>query len=378
MKALIAPRLFDGTNLLPGRAVLFEGARIAAVLSADAVPTDAERIAVPESQVVAPGFVDLQVNGGGGVLFNDSLEIATLRRIAAAHAGTGTTSLLPTLISGTRPQLRTALSAAREALAAGVPGIAGLHLEGPFIAAPRRGIHPEAAVIPMTEADLVLLGAPFPAALLLTLAPDTVPPEFIRRLAGAGAIVFAGHTNADYDTVLAALNAGVSGFTHLYNAMSAFLPRAPGAIGAALDRREAFAGIIADGHHVHDASLRIAFAAKGPDALFLVSDAMATSASDSTAFALNGEPIHLQHGRLVNAAGTLAGAHLTMAEAVRHAVHNAGLPLQAVLRMATHTPARAARLTDRGRIAPGCRADLVALDRDLNVVAVWQHGVRLR
>lgn len=378
MKALHAARLFDGTALSHDRVVLFDGPRIAAVVAAAAVPAGAERIDLPESHVLAPGFVDLQVNGGGGVLFNDAPDAATLARIAAAHAGAGTTAILPTLISGSRRQLQAALDAVRAALAEGVPGIAGVHLEGPFIAAARRGIHPAEAIIPITEADLTLLGAAFPAARLITLAPETVRPEHIRRLVNAGAIVFAGHTDAPYDTVIAGLDAGISGFTHLFNAMSGFLPRAPGAAGAALDRADAFAGIIVDGHHVHDASLRIAFAAKGADALFLVSDAMPTAASDRTGFVLSGERIHLRDGRLVNESGTLAGAHLTLAEAVRNAVHHAGLPLEAVLRMATRTPARAAGLADRGRIAAGCLADMVALDGDLRVAAVWQQGVRRR
>ncbi len=378
MKALLAARVFDGADLLHDRAVLFDGARIAGIVAQEAVPAGTGRIELAEHHVLAPGFVDLQVNGGGGVLFNDAPDADTLRRIAASHAGAGTTALLPTLISGTRSHLRAALDAVRTALAAGVPGIAGLHLEGPFIALARRGIHPADAVTAMTDDDLDLLCAPFPAPLLVTIAPETIPAGRIHRLVASGATVFAGHTDATYDTVIAGLEAGISGFTHLYNAMSGLVARAPGAVGAALDRAGSFAGIIVDGHHAHYAALRIAFAAKGPDALLLVSDAMATAASDCTVFTLNGERIRLQDGRLVNDAGTLAGAHLTMAEAVRNAVRHAGLPLAAVLRMATGTPARAIGLADRGRIAPGCFADFVALDNDLRVAAVWQNGQRLR
>ena len=376
MKALCASRLFDGTTLLHDHAVLFDGARIAAVVSRHAVPPGAEPTHIPEDHVLAPEFVDLQVNGGGGVLFNDTQDTATLRRIAAAHATAGTTTMLPTLISGTRGQLHAALAAARAALAQDVPGVAGLHLEGPFIAASRRGIHPQAAITTMTDNDLALLCADFPGSLLVTIAPETVPAEYIRRMAGAGATVFAGHTDATYDEAIAELAAGISGFTHLYNAMSGFVPRAPGAVGAALDRTNTFAGIIVDGHHVHAASVRIAFAAKGPDAMLLVSDAMATAASDHTSFTLNGEPIELRNGRLENDAGTLAGAHLTMADAVRNAVNLVGLPLEAALRMATHTPAMAIHLPDRGRIAPNCTADFITLDENLRVTNVWQLGVR--
>ena len=378
MKALHAARLFDGTDLLHDRVVLFDGARVAGIVAPDCVPPGAERIELPADHVLAPGFVDAQVNGGGGVLFNDAPDPATLRRIATAHAGAGTTALLPTLISGSRPQLRAALAAVRAAIAAGVPGIAGLHLEGPFIARTRRGIHPADAVTTMTDDDLALLCEPFPAPLLVTLAPEIVPPAHVHRLAGAGVVVFAGHTDADYAAAIAGLHAGITGFTHLFNAMSGFTARAPGVVGAALDQAGAFSGIIADGRHVHDASLRIAFAAKGPDALLLVSDAMPTAAADSTGFAFNGERIRLIDGRLVNEAGTLAGAHLTMAGAVRHAVRHAGLKLAAVLRMATLTPARAVGLGDRGRIAVGCLADLVVLDGELRVAAVWQRGNRVK
>lgn len=375
MMALHAARLFDGSALRTDGVVLIEDGSVVSVVAATAAPAAAERIG--ESHVLAPGFVDLQVNGGGGVLFNDD-PAATLRAIAAAHAGAGTTALLPTLISGTRPQLQAALAAVRAALAEAVPGVVGLHLEGPFIAPARRGIHPAASIATPTAADLDLLCAPFPGPLLVTLAPEVVPEALIRRLVAAGVTVFAGHTDAGYDAVRAGLAAGVSGVTHLYNAMSPLLPRAPGAVGAALDHPGSFASIIADGHHVHPAALRLAFAAKGPDALLLVSDAMPTAAADATGFDLDGARITLREGKLVNQSGTLAGAHLTMAAAVRCAVQQAGLPLASVLRMATLTPARAIGIADRGRIAPGCRADLVALDADLRVDAVWQGGVRLR
>lgn len=378
MKALRASRLFDGAAMWPERVVLFDGERIAGVVAPDAVPAGVEFFDLPRDHVLAPGFVDLQVNGGGGVMFNDSPDVTTLRRIAGAHAGAGTTALLPTLISGTRALRRAALAAVRGALAEGVPGIAGLHLEGPFIAPARRGIHPALAIAAMTDDDMAGLSEEFPAVLLVTLAPDMVPAQRIRRLVEAGIIVFAGHTDASYAEAMAGFEAGISGVTHLYNAMSGFVPRAPGTVGAALDRAGAFAGIIVDGHHSHYAAVRLAFAAKGADALLLVSDAMATAASDSSGFVLNGDPIHLHEGRLVNDAGTLAGAHLTMAAAVRNAVCHAGLPLAAVLRMATQTPACAIGLADRGRIAPGCFADFVLLDLDINVAAVWQQGTRLR
>ena len=375
MIALTAPRLFDGTALRRDGVVVIDGDRIAAI--AGDVPAGATATALPADTMLAPGFIDLQVNGGGGVMLNDAVTVDAMRGIAAAHARCGTTTILPTLISGTRAQLRQALDAAGAAIAQRVPGIAGLHLEGPFIALARRGIHPAAAVTAMTEADVALLAAHRLFPLLLTLAPDAVSPDMVARLAQAGVVVFAGHTDAVYDQVRAALAAGASGFTHLFNAMSPFASRAPGAVGAALAHRDAYAGIIVDGHHVHPASVAAAFAAKGAARLFLVSDAMATAGSDVRKFTLNGQTIRLQDGRLTDDAGTLAGAHLTMADAVRNAVRLAGIPLAEALRMATATPAACMCLADRGRLAAGCRADLVALDRELRVVAVWQGGVRL-
>lgn len=211
-------------------------------------------------------------------------------------------------------------------------------------------------------------------SVLLTLAPDTVDSKIVARLARAGIVVFAGHTDASYEQASDALAAGACGFTHLFNAMSQFASRAPGAVGAALAHRHAYAGIIVDSHHVHPAAVAAAFAAKSAARLFLVSDAMATAGSDISTFTLNGVVIHLKDGRLTDDAGTLAGAHLTMAEAVRNIVQLAGIPLVEALRMATATPAACVRLADRGRIEAGCRADLVALDRELNVIAVWQDG----
>jgi N-acetylglucosamine-6-phosphate deacetylase len=375
MIALAAPRLFDGTALRRDGVVVIDAGRIAAV--ADRVPAGMGAESLPPDTILAPGFVDLQVNGGGGILLNDAIAVDGMRRIAAAHARCGTTTILPTLISGTRIQLCQALAAAEAGIAQLVPGVAGLHLEGPFIALARRGIHPAHAVAAITDQDIALLGVPRAFPLLLTLAPEAVPPDCVARMVRAGVVVFAGHTDAGYEQVREALAAGVSGFTHLFNAMSPFASRAPGAVGAALAHRDAYAGIIVDGHHVHPAAVAAAFAAKGAARLFLVSDAMATAASNIESFTLNGVIIRRQGGRLTDDAGTLAGAHLTMAQAVRNAVRLAGIPLADALRMATATPAACMRLTDRGRLAAGCRADLVALDRELRVIAVWQSGVRL-
>ena len=368
-----AGRIFDGERFHDASDVVIEGGRIVGRYGAGS----ADAHEVPEGAILVPGYVDLQVNGGGGVMLNDDPTPATLRIIARAHARAGSTTILPTLISGTRPLLAATLAAGRDALTEGVPGVAGLHLEGPFLARVRRGIHPEAAMTVPTEADVAALCAGFPGVLLVTLAPEVVAPEVVARLVGAGVVVFAGHTDADFGQVRAGLEAGISGFTHLYNAMSPLTGREPGVVGAALDSSTARAGIIADGLHVHAAAIRVALKCLGPGRLFLVSDAMATAASEVTSFELYGQTITLTDGRLTNQGGTLAGAHLTMAEAVQTAVREVGVSLTDALRMATLTPADAIGCRDIGRIVKGAKADLVALDRELAVVGVWQGGERL-
>lgn len=373
MIALRATRLFDGIAMRGAATVLIDGAHIAAVLEDGAHPEGVTLHTLPATAMLAPGYIDLQVNGGGGVLFNNTIDVDAIRLIAAAHAATGTTSILPTLISGTRPQIDAALRAG----SAVIPGVIGLHIEGPFISPARRGIHPASNITEMTDMDVERLGAAGPPHLLLTLAPEQVRAAHVTTLAARGVIVFAGHTDATAAEARAGLRAGVTGFTHLFNAMSQFGSRTPGAVGAALADPAAYAGIIVDGLHVDPVSVAAAHAAMSAARLFLVSDAMATAASAVTEFVLNGATIRLRAGKLTDDAGTLAGAHLTMAEAVRNAVSMVGLSVADALRMATATPAACMGIRDRGRIAPGLRADFICLDEHLNVISTWQGGERL-
>lgn len=374
MKAIVAERLFDGREFTAATTVLVEDGMIAEVLEAPP-----RGLALEQAKLLVPGFIDLQVNGGGGAMFNAEPTEATLARITAAHSHAGTTSILATFISDEAARRDAAIAAARSAMAQRLPGLAGLHLEGPFISPHRPGIHRKTAIATMTAEEAATLTAEFP--LLLTLAPECVEPGLITRLTEAGVVVFAGHTEADPARLAAAMEEGLTGCTHMWNAMPPFASRAPGPVGGvfalAAEGKRLFAGLIADGYHVDEAPLRATVAALGPGRAFLISDAMATAASDVTSFELDGKRIRLVEGRLADAAGTLAGAHLTMAEALRRA-RVMGLAADAgLLRMATSTPAAAMRLTDRGRIAPGLRADLVALDMSWQVAAVWQGGERL-
>jgi N-acetylglucosamine-6-phosphate deacetylase len=357
-------------------AVLLEGERIVDLLPpADPRVRDAHQHDLRGAMLV-PGFIDVQVNGGGGVLFNEAPTVETLRRIGAAHRRFGTTGFLPTLISDRVEVMRAALAAVEQALAEGVPGVLGIHLEGPYLAAARKGVHdPKYFHAPGSD-ELALLCAPHRGVRLLTLAPDQVPLASIGALAGAGLIVCAGHTAADYETIRAALAAGVRGFTHLFNAMTPFGSREPGVVGAALEDADSWCGIIVDGHHVHPASLRVAIAAKPRGKMLLVTDAMPPVGADRPDYVLNGETIVVRDGICQTAQGVLAGSALDMASAVRNAVQLLGLPLEEAVRMASTYPAEFLGLGEsRGRIAPGYRADLVVLDDEYHLQRSWIGGV---
>ena len=375
MSALCGARIFNGEVFLDHHAVLVDGQIIADVLPLAAMPAGVARQALAGG-ILAPGFIDAQVNGGGGVLFNQSPDMAGLSAIAQAHRRHGTSGLLPTFITDRRERMDAAMAAVRQAMAAGAPGILGLHLEGPFLAQARKGAHDPALIRTMTDADVdQIIGAGI-GTLLLTLAAENAAPRQIRRLVDHGIIVSIGHSDATYDTARAAADAGASGVTHLFNAMSQLGHRHPGVTGAALDHGGLWCGIIADGHHVDASVLRLALRAKqGPAKLFLVSDAMPPAGSPGDSFELTGRKVQRRDGKLTLADGTLAGSDLTMDRAVRYAVNHLHQPLAEALRMASLYPAQFLRLDHfRGRIAAGMAADMVLLDDDLVVKQVWIGG----
>jgi N-acetylglucosamine-6-phosphate deacetylase len=361
-----------------GRTVLVEDGRIVDIAAADdARVRAAEQYDLGGAQLV-PGFIDCQVNGGGGVLFNDAPDVATVRRIGAAHAQFGTTGFLPTLISDDRAVMRAAIAAVDAAIADSVPGVLGIHLEGPYLAPERKGIHDAAKFhIPQSN-DIALAASLARGRTLITLAPERTGTDAVRELAARGVIVAAGHTAADYDTTRAALDAGVRGFTHLFNAMTPLQSREPGVVGAALEDAASWCGVIVDGYHMHPAALRIAIAAKPRGKIFLVSDAMPPVGSAEETFELNGETITCRDGRCVNAHGTLAGSALDMASAARNTIAQAGVSRAEALRMASTYPAQFLGLgASHGRIAPGCQADFVVLDDALAVRQTWIGGRRV-
>jgi N-acetylglucosamine-6-phosphate deacetylase len=372
--ALTGARVFDGTRLVDGVAVVINETTIESVIAEADL---AEGIARRQIEgIIAPGFIDIQVNGGGGVLFNQTPTVEGITTIAAAHRQFGTTGLLPTFISDTAEQMRAAADAVRGALLAGIPGVLGIHLEGPWLNPARKGVHDARFFRDISDDDIALLTAPGLGRVLVTLAPERVSPKAIARLVEAGVVVSAGHTEADAATLVVARGAGLSGFTHLFNAMPPLSGRAPGPVGIALSDPDAWCGLIVDLVHVDPVSLRAAIAARGFERMILVSDAMPTVGTDVAHFELLGRKILRSDDRLVAENGTLAGAHLDMASAVRNAVMGLGLPLEAALHMASRAPAEFLGLGDElGRIAPGYRADLVLLDKDLGVVETWIGGV---
>jgi len=374
--ALTNARVLTSDGWRNDLAVLLEGARIV-----DLLPSSDPRINNAtwhdlHGAMLLPGFIDTQVNGGGGVLFNDAPSVETIRRIGAAHRRYGTTGFLPTLVSDSVDVMRAALAAVEQALTEGVPGVLGIHLEGPYLAPARKGVHdPKFFHTPGSE-ELALLCAPHRGVRLLTLAPERVPLASIGALASAGVIVSAGHTAADYAATQAALAAGVRGFTHLFNAMTPFGSREPGVVGAALEDADSWCGLIVDGHHVHPASLRVAIAAKARGKMLLVTDAMPPVGADHPDFVLNGETITAKDGICQTAQGVLAGSALDMAGAVRNAVQLLGLPLDEAVRMASTYPADFLGLgASHGRIAAGYQADLVVLDDDYRVQQSWIGGM---
>ncbi|WP_066093941.1 N-acetylglucosamine-6-phosphate deacetylase [Xanthomonas massiliensis] len=374
--ALHGGRILTDDGFREEAALLLADGRIQAIVAAGD-----PRVAAADARfdlgagTLLPGFIDIQVNGGGGVLFNNDPTPAGLAAIARAHRRFGTTGLLATLISDTAAKMATAVDATRQALAQGVPGLLGIHLEGPYINPVRRGTH-DASKLRLPDAHEIAVDTSLGNGVtLVTLAPEVVPLEDIRKLVDGGAIVFAGHSAGTYEDARAGVAAGIRGFTHLFNAMSQLVGREPGIVGAALDDAGTWLGIIADGVHVHPASLRIALAAKPRGKVLLVTDAMPPVGSEQKSYVLNGEVVTDVDGVIRNSAGALAGSALDMATAVRNAVAWLGVDLAEASRMASLYPAQCLGLDDRlGRIAPGLQADLVLLDETLHARHTWIAG----
>ena len=373
--AFVNGRVLSERGFEPDLSVIVEDGYIVAVLPGP--PPGGAQVVDLQGRYLAPGFIDTQVNGGGDVLFNDAPTVEGLRTIAQAHRRFGTTGMMPTLISDDVEVMLRAIAAVREAIAQGVPGILGIHLEGPYLAPARKGVHDPDKFHTPGEDELDRIASLDNGKTLLTLAPERFDDATLRALAARGVLLSAGHTAADYERLRAAFANGVRGVTHLFNAMTPLGSREPGGVGACIDDPNAWCGVIVDGEHVHDASLRIAIAAKPRGKIMLVTDAMPPVGGASEDFVLYGETMTCRDGKCTTASGTLAGSALDMAGAVRNTVQRLGLPLEEACRMASTYPAQFLGLDgELGKILPGYRADLVALDDALFVRDSWIGGAR--
>ncbi|MDG4721657.1 MULTISPECIES: N-acetylglucosamine-6-phosphate deacetylase [Thalassospira] len=372
--AITNARVFDGTEFLDGKAVIVRHGKIDAVCDADALPADIDVIDA-KGQILAPGLIDVQVNGGGGVLLNDQPDIDGVRAIMEAHRKFGTTAMLPTLITDYRDKMEAAIKGVGDAIDAGVPGIVGIHLEGPYLNKERKGVHSAEIIRPMEEDAIELLTRLSNGKILVTMAPEKAAKGTIAKLADKGVLVCAGHTAGTYNDVQDAIGEGMRGFTHLFNAMSPLTHREPGVAGAAMADDNTWCGLIVDGYHVHPAAVKIAVTAKATGKIMLVTDAMPTVGAADKRFVLGGEEIIATDGRCALADGTLAGSDLDMISAVKNCVEMIGIELGEALRMASLYPAEFMKLDDKmGRIAPGYQADIILFDDSYQVTRNWING----
>ncbi|WP_430470248.1 N-acetylglucosamine-6-phosphate deacetylase [Thalassospira lucentensis] len=372
--AITNARIFDGTDFLDGKSVIVRDGNIDTIVDAAALPADLTVID-GNGQMLAPGLIDVQVNGGGGVLLNDQPTVDGVRAIMQAHRKYGTTAMLPTLITDHRDKMETAIAAVTDAIDAGVPGIVGIHLEGPYLNPERKGVHSADIIRPMEDDAIELLTRLSNGRILVTMAPEKAAKGTIKALAEKGVLVCAGHTAGNYAHIQSAIDEGLRGFTHLFNAMSPMNHREPGVAGAAMADDTTWCGLIADGYHVHPAVLKVAIHAKATGKIMLVTDAMPTVGADDKRFTLGGEEIIAADGRCALADGTLAGSDLDMISAVKNCVEMVGLDLGEALRMASLYPAEFLKLDDKmGRIAPGYQADMILFDDAFNVSRSWING----
>jgi N-acetylglucosamine-6-phosphate deacetylase len=377
-KIFTGARIFDGERFHDDKALVVVGGRVEAIVAKNDLP-EGETVTLAGG-ILSAGFVDAQVNGGGGRMLNDEPSAASMYMIADGHRPYGTTSLLPTLITDTADATAAAIEAAKEAVKEN-RGVAGLHLEGPHLAPARKGAHLAELMRPVEDRDVNTFIRTREAigTLMITMAAEQVTVKQVRTLSEAGIIISIGHSDCSSEAAEERFDAGARGVTHLFNAMSQMGHRTPGLVGAAIDHPATWCGIIADGHHVDPKVLRTALRAKrGEGKLFFVTDAMSLVGSEKDTFTLNGRTVRRERGgfcsKLVLSDGTLAGSDVDMASTIRYGVTYLELTLAEALRMATCYPARFLRLADRGRLSPGARADLVHLTDAIEVTGTWISG----
>ncbi len=373
--AFIKAEIFDGHQFHKQDALLVENKRIIGFVNISDIPSEYKIIELDKG-ILAPGFIDLQVNGGG-VLFNNSRSVSGLEKITQAHLAFGTTSIMPTVISDTPNVVKECVSAVRQAIKENT-SLLGIHIEGPFFNLNRRGVHEPSHIRPPDDSDIEYLSSISDIPVMLTIAPEKLNTQQISALSSSGIILLAGHTEASYDTIVQAVNNGLSGFTHLYNAMGPATARDPNTMGAALCLDQTVASIIADGYHVHPEMVKLAYRCKPKGKLIFVSDAMASIGS-CTQFQLYNQIIHKKNGFLTNAENTLAGSAITLIDAVKFAVKQVQIPMRDALCMASLYPARYLSVDQHlGQLKAGCYADLVHFNSDFQVQNVWKSGIPLK
>lgn len=375
--ALTNGHIFTGWEWLTNHAVVVENDIIVNICPLEDLPTHIRKPVDLQGQRLIPGLIDTQVNGGGGVLFNDAPSLDTLKTMGKAHRQFGTTGFYPTLISDDLSVMERAIAAVKQALDEKIPGVLGIHLEGPFLNSERKGVHDSNKFRRLDDSVFQLLAPLLPGKVLLTLAPELTSPEMIGRLAQAGVRVAAGHSAANYEQTKKALAAGIMSFTHLFNAMSPLTSREPGMVGAALEDKESWCGIIADGFHVHPTTLKIAHRAKAAGKMILVTDAMPTVGANEKAFTLNGELIRSVNGKLSTAQGTLAGSDLNMLSALTNCIQMVGIDMEEAIRMASLYPANMMEETKLGTIAVGQYANMILIDDNFQLLRSWINGAEL-
>ena len=369
-----AQRLFDGQAFLDDQVLTIVDGQITAI------DQDINNIDVTATGLVVPGYIDLQVNGGGGVLFNDSPSVDNLKKIMSAHAKFGTTAMMPTLITDKLAVMQQAAEAIAQAIDEAVPGIIGVHFEGPHLSIEKKGTHCADYIRPISADEWQILSRQDIGQIIVTLAPETVSAEDIARMVELGVKVCLGHTNADYKATQQAIDAGASGFTHLFNAMSPLQGRDPGVVGAALLNNHTSCGLIVDGFHVDYASCKLAIQAKPQGKVFLVTDAMPPVGTDQSQFALYDRTVYVDNGKLTSTTGELAGSSLTMASAVKNTHQGLGIELGEAIRMASLYPAEYLyqnQTVIRGELTQGKQADMVVLNDDLSVKETWIAGEKI-
>jgi N-acetylglucosamine-6-phosphate deacetylase len=374
MRAFVNCDIYTGDEIYYNRAILVNGDMIVGVVPESQVPENAE-IEDLRGLSIAPGFIDVQVNGGGGVLFNEHPTLEGIERIALAHQQFGTTNFLPTLMTGPQDVMVEAIQALQEFLTSGRHEVLGIHLEGPFINSKRAGVHDPSFIRVMDDEDLDMVSALRGGKTVITLAPEKVESKYIQEMKERGVLVSAGHTDASYSEMQDAIRSGVTGATHLFNAMTALQSRDPGVVGSALENDSIYCGIIVDGNHIHFATVKVAWKAKPSGRMFLVTDAMPSVGSDVRSFSLGQFDVRVEDGKLMTGDGVLAGSGLDMASAVRNCVQKVGIPKDEALRMASTYPAQFLGMGQAlGRIQPGYRADMAVFDNEIRVSAVVVAG----